>query len=68
VLTAGQRGRDARTPAAWFDRVAAHRIDVGAAPPHGKGVHIACGSFTTRAIFLDSVVDGRAVFVDRDGH
>jgi glycerol-3-phosphate dehydrogenase len=47
----------------WFDRVAA-RIET-APPPRlrtTKGIHIACEPFTTHAIFLESSVDGRAVF------
>jgi glycerol-3-phosphate dehydrogenase len=47
----------------WFDRVAA-RLE-STAPPRlrtTKGVHLACESFTSHAIFLESAVDGRAVF------
>ena len=47
----------------WFDRVAS-RIET--VPTERlrttKGVHIACEPFTTHAIFLESAVDGRAVF------
>jgi glycerol-3-phosphate dehydrogenase len=47
----------------WFDRVAA-RIESTAAPRlrTTKGVHIACEPFLNHAIFLESSVDGRAVF------
>ena len=47
----------------WFDRVAA-RLESTPAPRvrTTKGVHIACESFTNHAIFLESAVDGRAVF------
>ena len=47
----------------WFDRVAA-RIEAAAAPRlrTTKGVHIACEPFLNHAIFLESSVDGRAVF------
>jgi glycerol-3-phosphate dehydrogenase len=47
----------------WFDRVAT-RLDSTAAPRlrTTKGVHLACESFTSHAIFLESAVDGRAVF------
>ena len=47
----------------WFDRVAA-RLEPTPAPRlrTTKGVHIACESFTNHAIFLESAVDGRAVF------
>jgi glycerol-3-phosphate dehydrogenase len=47
----------------WFDRVAA-RIESSASPRlrTTKGIHIACEPFTTHAIFLESAVDGRAVF------
>ena len=48
----------------WFDRVAS-RIEPSAPPPRlrtTKGIHIACEPFTTHAIFLESSVDGRAVF------
>jgi len=47
----------------WFDRVAA-RLEPTPAPRlrTTKGVHIACESFTRHAIFLESAVDGRAVF------
>jgi glycerol-3-phosphate dehydrogenase len=47
----------------WFDRVAA-RLEPTPAPRlrTTKGVHVACESFTSHAIFLESAVDGRAVF------
>ena len=47
----------------WFDRVAA-RLESTPEPRlrTTKGVHIACESFTRHAIFLESAVDGRAVF------
>jgi glycerol-3-phosphate dehydrogenase len=47
----------------WFDRVAA-RIESAPAPRlrTTKGVHIACEPFINHAIFLESSVDGRAVF------
>jgi len=47
----------------WFDRVAA-RLEPAAAPRlrTTKGIHLACSPFTTHAIFLESSVDGRAVF------
>jgi glycerol-3-phosphate dehydrogenase len=47
----------------WFDRVAA-RLEPAPAPRlrTTKGVHIACEPFTNHAIFLESAVDGRAVF------
>jgi glycerol-3-phosphate dehydrogenase len=47
----------------WFDRVAA-RLEPTPAPRlrTTKGIHIACESFTNHAIFLESAVDGRAVF------
>ncbi len=47
----------------WFDRVAA-RIEPSPAPRlrTTKGIHIACEPFTKHAIFLESAVDGRAVF------
>jgi len=48
----------------WFDRVAA-RVEPSSPPPRlrtTKGIHIACEPFTSHAIFLESSVDGRAVF------
>ncbi|MEO5819458.1 MAG: glycerol-3-phosphate dehydrogenase/oxidase, partial [Vicinamibacteraceae bacterium] len=54
----------------WFDRVAA-RIESSPAPRlrTTKGIHIACEPFTTHAIFLESSVDGRAVFaIPWQGH
>ena len=48
----------------WFDRVAA-RIERSTPGPRlrtTKGIHIACEPFTSHAIFLESSVDGRAVF------
>ncbi len=47
----------------WFDRVAA-RLESSPAPRlrMTKGIHIACEPFTKHAIFLESSVDGRAVF------
>jgi glycerol-3-phosphate dehydrogenase len=47
----------------WFDRVAA-RLESSPAPRlrTTKGIHIACEPFTKHAIFLESAVDGRAVF------
>ena len=48
----------------WFDRVAG-RIEAAPKPRirMTKGVHIACEPFIEHAVFLESAVDGRAVFV-----
>jgi glycerol-3-phosphate dehydrogenase len=48
----------------WFDGVA-ERMDASSSTPRlrtTKGVHIACEPFVNHAIFLESAVDGRAVF------
>jgi glycerol-3-phosphate dehydrogenase len=64
-LTRELRGRvivNASGP--WFDRVAA-RVEPSSPAPRlrtTKGIHIACEPFTSHAIFLESSVDGRAVF------
>jgi glycerol-3-phosphate dehydrogenase len=67
VLTARERDIRGRlvvnASGPWFDRVAG-RIDHPKQPRvrTTKGVHVACEPFTNSAVFLESALDGRAVF------